>query len=324
MKPKLAFFHSQITESPALTDARDRLANLTDVSYHPFLVGSPARLAEHAADSEIIVANDVALTASDLSLFPKLRLFSLLGSGYDMVSLTDTQAAGVTVCNAPTYGTENVAQHTLALILELSHRVGKQDEALKTGGWKASRKQCIEQFPVVELHAMTLGVVGFGNIAKRIASMVSGLGMQVIASSSQPAEELNAHGVRKVSLDELFATADVVSLHCRSSDETRNMVDARLLTLMKHSAYLVNTARGDLIDEQALCQALDHHDIAGAAVDVVATEPPSESHPLVGHPRCVVTPHIAWNSQPAKERLVHATIDNIDAFLNGVPINQVN
>ncbi|QQL44443.1 NAD(P)-dependent oxidoreductase [Sulfuriroseicoccus oceanibius] len=324
MKPRLAFFHSQITESPALSDDLAHLESLCDVTYHPFLVGSPEKLAEHAAAAEIIIANDVALTASDLPSFPKLQLVSLLGSGYDMISLADTRDRGITVCNEPSYGATNVAQHALALILELCHRVGDQNQALKADGWRTPRRQIIADHPILELDGLTLGLIGFGRIAKKLATVAAALGMRVIAASSQSEQTLAEFGVGKVTQDELFATSDFISLHCRASESTRGLVNARLLGLMKPTAFLINTARGELIDDPALFAALDNGTIAGAAIDVLAQEPPADDHPLVAHPRCIVTPHIAWNSQPARERLVKATIHNIEAFLNGSPVNQVN
>ena len=219
----------------------------------------------------------------------------------------------------PEYSTPNVVQATWALILELTNRVGHHDRTVHEGRWAASPDFCYWDGELVELAGRTLGIVGYGRIGRGVAEVGRALGMRVIHHRRRPGGDPPG-----VDLDTLFRESDVVSLHCPLTPETKGLVDARRLALMKPTAFLVNTARGPLVDEAALAAALDAGGIAGAAVDVLSVEPPSPSNPLLGARGCVITPHVAWATRDARRRLIDATAANLAAFIAGTPRNVVN
>lgn len=324
MKPKVAIFHSSIFESPNLAELRQQFAGIADVSYHPFLLDSPEHLKQSAPDANIIIMNDVALTLEELEELPQLQMVSLLGSGYDMIDLDGMKQGGVTVCNAPTYGIENVAQHAIALMFELAHRTGTQNQAVLESGWNEARPDCINNFPIIEFSGKTLGFVGYGNTSRRVKEMLSGFGVKCIAASSRSAEDLAAQGIEKVSLDQLFAESDIISVHSRASAANKQFLNAALFNQMKPTSLFINTARGELVKEADLAAALTNGKLAGAGLDVLTNEPPLPDCPLLSLPNCIHTPHIAWNSQAARERISRESFENAKAFLSDETQNQVN
>jgi glycerate dehydrogenase len=223
----------------------------------------------------------------------------------------------------PEYGTTAVAQHTVALLLELCHRVGDHARAVAAGEWVAAPDFSFWLAPPIELGGRTIGIVGFGRIGRRVATLVDALGMRVIASSPHRRDPPPLPGFAWRSIPELFAEADVVSLHCPLTADNAQFVDRALLARVKPSALLLNTARGGLIDESALAEALAEGRLAGAAVDVLSSEPPRPDNPLLSAPRCIITPHMAWASLPARRKLMATTVRNVEAFLAGKPINVV-
>lgn len=321
---QITIFHSDRFASPALAPLREQLAQLGTVSYFPFLAENPEKLKQYAANADIIVMDDIALTEGDLPDFPKLKLISLLGTGFDTIDREAMRRNGITVCNTPNYGTENVAQHTVALLFALTHRIGQQDQLIRTHGWPSVRSSIIEQFPIYELRGKTLGFLSYGLTARRVQEMLSGFQLRFIAHSSRDAAELQQQGVEKVEIDTLFSESDILSIHSRSSPANRHIVSTNLLARMKPSSMLINTARGNLVDEAALAASLTSKQLAGAALDVLEQEPPQADNPLLHVPNCILTPHIAWNSHPACERLAHESYQNIKAYLNGTPQNVVN
>lgn len=323
-KAKIAIFHSSIFEEPSLGDLRQKFSEIGEVSYFPFLVESPNHLKAEASEADIIIMNDVPLSFDDLQDFPHLKMISLLGSGYDMIDLAGMQRGGVAVLNAPTYGIENVAQHAVALLFELAHRIGQQHRQINDTSWNQVRPHCIQNFPIMELQGKTLGIVGYGNTAARVKEMLSGFNMKFAAASARSELDLAACGVEKMSLQQLFAAADIITIHARSTPENKHCINAELLAEMKPTSLLINTARGDLINEEDLAHALKNKQLAGAGLDVLAQEPPAAENPLLQLSNCILTPHIAWNSQAGRERLTHETLANVSAFLAQRPINQVN
>jgi glycerate dehydrogenase len=280
-------------------------------------------LLERALDADVLVTNKTRLGAPVLARLPKLRGISVLATGFDVVDAAAARARNVPVCNVPAYSTASVAQHTLALLLELCHHVGLHAEAVRAGEWSRSREFSFWKEPIRELDAQTFGVVGFGSIGQRVAGLARGLGMRVLATPSRRLAEAPA-GVEYRELSALFAESDVVSLHCPLTPSTERLVRRERLETMKPSALLVNTARGGLVDETDLADALRQGVIAGAALDVLTREPPPSDHPLLSAPRCLITPHQAWTSRAARERLVLATAENVAAILAGRPVNVVN
>ena len=280
----------------------------------------PEQVMERCSNADIILTNKVAITKEVMQQCEKLKLISVLATGYNVI---DTHAAGenaIIVCNVPAYGTASVAQHTFALLLELSNRVGLHASSVASGGWEKSEDWCYRLGPITELAKKKLGIVGFGHIGQQVAIIATAFGMQVLYySSHNKGNQLATY----TDLETLFSESDVVTLHCPLTADNRAFVNQRLLSRMKSTAFLINTARGLLIDEQDLADALNSQQIAGAAVDVLSHEPPLSANPLLLAKNCIITPHNAWMSREARERVIGITTQNINSFLQGQPINQV-
>lgn len=281
---------------------------------------APAEVTARAAGAAVVLTNKTPLTAGTIAALPGLRFIGVLATGYNVVDVAAARARGIPVSNVPAYGTASVAQHVFALILELCNRVGAQAAAVAGGHWSASGQWCAPLAGITELDGLCLGIIGRGRIARRVADIARGFGMRVMMAS--PSVPAGGDGLDP--LDEVAARADILSLHCRLTAANAGMVDAEFLRGMKPNAFLVNTARGGLVDENALASALRGGVIAGAALDVLAEEPPPAGHPLCALPNCLVTPHIAWMGPGARHRLIEITAQNIRAFLRGNPVNVVN
>jgi len=296
------------------------LAELGELTAHDRT--APHEVVARAKDADVVLTNKTPLAPSALEQLPELRGIAVLATGVNIVDIARATTLGIPVCNVPSYSTASVVQHTIALLLELCHKVGLHDASVHAGDWQRSPDFSYWKSPLLELEGKTLGVVGYGAIGRRVADAARALGMNVCAAklSSSP----TADGVRRLALNELFRSADVISLHCPLTAQTERLVSAERLALMKPSAFLINTARGGLIDEAALRLALDSGVLAGAALDVLSTEPPAAEHPLLGAKNCVLTPHLAWTSLPARQRLLATTVDNVRSILLGNPIHVVN
>lgn len=279
---------------------------------------------ERAAEADILLVSKVKLDDATLQALPKLKYISMLATGYNNVDVAAAGKLGIPVSNVPAYSTESVAQTTFALLLELATRAGLHDAAVKAGEWVRCPDHSFWKTSLVELDGLTLGIVGYGSIGRAVARIGSAFGMQIIAHAPRIPADYGAVPVRFVPLDELFATADVVSLHCPQTPENAAFVDARLLGLMRPGAFLLNLARGGLINEADLASALRSGKIAGAGLDVVAHEPMLADNPLLSAPNCIITPHIAWASLAARKRLMDIVTANVAAFKAGSPINVVN
>lgn len=279
------------------------------------------QLVERAKNADFVLVNKVKLNRETLQQLPQLRYIGVTATGYDVI---DTQAAreqGITVTNVKGYGTDSVAQWTFALLLELTSQVGLHNQSVRAGDWQRCPDFCYWKSPLIELAGKTLGLVGFGDIGRKVADIGRAMGMNILVHKRHPDD---SPGVRFVDLPTLFAESDVVSLHCPMTAENRGFVNRGLLATMKPTAFLINTSRGALVNEADLAEALNAGVIAGAGVDVVSTEPPVAGNPLFGVQNCIVTPHIAWASREARDRLLRSVVENVKAYLTGQPINVVN
>jgi len=277
---------------------------------------------ERARDAQIVVTNKTALDAATLRALPRLQGISVLATGVNVVDLVAARELGIVVSNVPSYSTAAVAEHTIALLFELCRHVGLHADGVRAGEWQRSADFSYFREPLVELDGRTLGIVGLGAIGLRVAKLADALGMRVLATPSRR-RAAPAH-VRAAPLDEVFSESDAVTLHCPLTAETEGLVSEARLRTMKPTAFLVNTARGKLIDEAALARALAEGRLGGAALDVLSAEPPPPGHPLIQAPRCIITPHQAWTTRAARERLLRATVENVRALLAGRPVNVVN
>lgn len=275
-----------------------------------------------AQDAEALIVNRIVLNRAVLDALPKLRYIGTLATGYNTIDVRAAREKGVTVCNVPLYCVETVAQLTLALLLALCCRVEHLSAVTRSGGWNDAVEATHTTAPILELSGKTLGILGFGNIGRAVAQLGLALGMRVLAHSRT--QRALPTGCTWCSFETLFETADVVSLHCPLTDETRGIVGASVLARMKPTALLINTARGALVDENALADALNSGRLAGAGLDVMAEEPPRADHPLLTAKNCLITPHIAWASREARLRLIDAVAGNLRAFLAGQPVNVVS
>jgi len=300
------------------------LEEFGDLTVHEHTKYETEIIAEKCRGREIVLTNKVPFTRDTISLLPSLRLICVLATGHNIIDGEAAREQGVTVCNAANYGTASVAQHTVALILELCNNVALHSESVHAGDWTRCPEFTYWKKPVRELTQAKVGFVGWGEIAQKAGAYLHAMGAHVLAYSPS---RRNAPGWEPFAwreLDDLFREADIVSLHCPLTKENSGLINRSRLASMKKSAFLVNTARGPLIDEPALGDALRNHQIAGAALDVVAKEPMLPNNPLLGAPNCFITPHLGWSSLSARRRLLQITRENIRAFLKQTPQNVVN
>ena len=295
------------------------LEKLGDVRVFDRTVSTEIR--DHAADADILLLNKVSLQAEVIESLSTLKFVSVLATGYNVVDIAAARRCSVVVSNVPDYGTNTVAQYTMSMLLELCHHVGGHARAVREGAWGNSADWTFWKTPQIELQGKTMGIVGFGRIGRRVAQLAEAFGMRVIYNSRRAYDDV-AQEYR--CLEDLFAEADVVSLHCGMSPENTGMVNRVLLERMKRSAFLINTARGGLLHEADLVAVLNEEVIAGAALDVLSTEPPVAGNPLIAVKNCLVTPHIAWAAFEARQRIMRETIANVKGFLAGTPLNVIS
>jgi glycerate dehydrogenase len=278
----------------------------------------------HAHDAEIVFTTRTRLPAQILRQLKKTRYIGVLFTGYDVVDVKAARELNIAVTNIPTYATSSTAEFTFALLLELCHHVGLHGEATRAGEWSRSRDFSFWKTPLVELAGKAMGIIGLGRIGQRVAEIALAFEMRVIAADEVRSEVPDWPKFRWCEVDELLTQADVVSLHCPLLPQTQGIINSRSLALMKPSSFLINASRGPLVIEQDLADALNNGRLAGAAVDVLSSEPPSPDNPLLRARNCIVTPHIAWATKEARTRLLNIAIANVRAFLDGHPVNLVN
>jgi glycerate dehydrogenase len=282
----------------------------------------PDQVVERAKDAEIVITNKALLPRQTIEALPKLKYIGVIATGVNIVDVAAARERGIIVANVPGYSTPSVAQLAFALLLELTHRTGHHAAEVSAGRWAACPDFCFWDFPLVELQGKTLGLVGLGEIGQATARIAQAFGMKVIATRrtwAVPPPE----GINPVSLEAVLSQSDVVSLHCPLTDATKHLINAESLKKMKPSAYLINTARGPLIDDQALADALNEGRLAGAGLDVLSIEPPPPGNPLFTAKNCLITPHVAWASGAARTRLLKIAAENLRQFLAGTPVNVV-
>ena len=285
---------------------------------------APGQLLSRAEGAEVLLTNKVIIDGETMAALPCLRYIGVLATGYNVVDIGEAHRRGIAVTNIPAYSTMSVAQIVMAHLLNITDRVALHAEAVADGEWQASPDFSFTKSPLIELDGLTMGIVGLGNIGSQVARMAQAFGMKVTAVSSKTEEALASMGIRKAKdYEELFRQADVVSLHCPLTDETRHLVSRERLALMKPSAILINTGRGPLLDEQAVADALAEGRLYAAGVDVLEEEPPRGGSPLIGAPRCYITPHIAWASAAARRRLIDIATANVAAYVRGEALNRI-
>ena len=282
------------------------------------------QIVSRCADAEIVLTNKVPFTAATLEQLPNLKFIAVTATGYNVVDTVAAGKCGVVVSNVPEYSTLSVAQHVFAMLLSFLHRPAEHHQAVVAGQWQAIGDFSFTLAPIHELAGKTIGIVGLGRTGRATAAIAAAFGMRVVASSRRQINPLLDEGFEWLSVEQLFEQADVVSIHCPQTDENKGFIDAKLLSRMKSSSILINTARGGLVDERALADTLNAGEIAGALLDVCSTEPIGTDNPLLDAKNCVITPHIAWATVAARQRLMQTTAENVEAFLKGQPLNVVS
>jgi len=301
--------------------AWDELSALGQLVVHPRT--RPAEMLARATDADVILTNKVVLDRETILALPKLRYIGVLATGYNVVDTVAARERGIPVANVPGYSTRSVAQLVFALILELTHHIGHHAQTVRAGRWSQSEDFCYWDTPLIELDGLVLGIMGFGQIGREVAKIAQAFGMRVLVHSRTKPAQLPPDA-EWVSLEETLARSDIVTLHCPLTPETRHLINSERLALLKPTAFLINTGRGPLVDEAALANALNSDRLAGAGLDVLSVEPPPPTNPLLTAKHCLVTPHIAWASKAARQRLMQITVANLRAFLAGRPQNVVN
>lgn len=297
------------------------LEELGDVTVYPRT--SPDEVVERSRDAEILLTNKVVIGRETIAALPKLRYVGVLATGYNVVDVDAAREHGVTVTNVPAYSTDSVVQMTLSHILNITGRVAHYARLNREGRWSASPDFCYWDTPLTELSGKTIGIVGLGNIGMKVATMARCLGMDVFALTGKDSATL-PEGIQKTTLDGLLGVSDVLTLHCPLTEKTRNMINAETIGRMKHGAILINTGRGPLVDEQAVADALVSGQLGGYGADVMCSEPPSADNPLFSAPNAFITPHIAWATLEARQRLMDTAVANVRMFIAGNPQNVVN
>lgn len=291
-----------------------------ELRLHP--VSTPADLPERLRDAEVVISNKVPLNAATLAACPQLKLILVAATGANNIDLQAARTQGITVANCQGYGTASVAQHTLMLLLALAGSLADYQRAIRDGAWQRASQFCLLDFPITELSGKTLGMLGHGELGGAVARLAEAFGMRVLfgALPGRPARS------DRLPLAELLPQVDALTLHCPLTEQTRNLIGAEQLALMKPGALLINTARGGLVDEQALADALRAGHLGGAAFDVLGEEPPRNGNPLLAGdvPRLLITPHNAWGSREARQRMVAQLAENARAFFAGAPIRVIN
>lgn len=284
---------------------------------------TPEEALERAQGAAVVLTNKTPITRDMIRALPDLKYIGVLATGYDVIDIDATREAGIVVSNVPVYGTDSVAEYVCSLMLNFFRQPVYHDSLVRAGEWKRSGEFSFWRTPLAELAGKSIGIVGFGRIGQRVGAIASALKMHVLAFDVVRSAEPD-YPFEWAELDELASAADVVTLHCKQTADNAGMIDSEFLGKMKSSALFVNTARGGLVVEEDLARALHDGTIAGAAVDVVSSEPIREDNPLLGAPNITITPHIAWAAREARERLMRTTADNIRGFLSGSPQNVVN
>jgi glycerate dehydrogenase len=301
-----------------------QVADFTIYDRTTFSLNNLQSIIERSKDAKIILTNKTPIPREVIEQLPSLQYIGVLATGYDVVDIQAAKENNIVVTNIPAYGTNTVAQMTFSLLLELTNHVGIHHEAVKRGDWTTNKDWCFWNKPLIELSGKTIGIVGYGRIGQAVSRIAQAFGMNVLAYKRNPNKELESNQMKFVTLDELYAKSDVISLHCPLTEENIGMINDESISKMKDGVLIVNTARGPLINEKDLARALHNGKVGGAAVDVVSTEPIEQNNPLLKATNCIITPHIAWATKEARQRLLEIAVDNLRSYMAGKPKNRVN
>ena len=283
---------------------------------------APADVVERAKDADMVLINKIMMTEEVMQQLPRLKYIGVLATGYNVVDIEAASRHGIVVTNIPAYSTDSVAQTTFALLLAITNRVEHYAEENRNGRWSRNPDFCYWDTPLMELAGKTIGIVGLGNIGMRVATIAKDFGMDVFALTSKNSTDLPP-GIQKTTLEGLLAVSDVLSLHCPLTEQTNRLINHNTIAKMKHGAILINTGRGQLVDETDVAEALANGKLAAYGADVMSCEPPQANNPLFAQPNAFLTPHIAWATREARQRLMEIAVNNVKAFINGTPQNVV-
>lgn len=302
----------------------ERLADFKIYDRTTFHADEAALIIERAKDAEVILTNKTPLTKEILTELPKLKYIGVLATGFNVVDVEAAKERNITVTNIPDYGTDTVAQAAIALLLELCHFTGEHSDAVKRGDWTNQEDFCFWNHPIMELSGKTMGIIGYGRIGQVTSRIAEACGMKILAYNRTKEKVPYTDNIRYAPLDELYKEADVIMLHSPLTEKNKGFINKETIGKMKDSVLIINTARGGLINERDLADALNDGKVGGAGLDVVSKEPISADNPLLEAKNCIITPHIAWASLEARERLLNIAADNLESFLEGKAINLVN
>ena len=301
----------------------DPVAQHGEITVYDRTPDEPAEVIRRIGDADILVANKNTISAEVLDGCKNLKYIAVQATGYNVVDVAAARERGIPVSNVPTYGTAAVAQHTIALLLEICNRVGHHDRAVKEGRWENCPDWCFWDYPLMELDGKTMGIIGFGKIGQTTGRLAKAFGMKVLAAGSRPTDA-GREIAEYVEIDEVLAQSDVISLHCPLFPNTKDIICKENIAKMKDGVIILNSSRGGLVVERDLADALNSGKVRAAAVDVVSSEPIQGNNPLLTAKNCIITPHIAWAPREARQRIMNTTAENIAAFIAGAPINVVN
>jgi len=282
------------------------------------------QVVERARSAGVILTNKVPINKEVLEKLPELHYIGVLATGYNMIDVDYAKEKRIVVSNVPGYSTASVVQMTFALLLELCHRVQRHSDAVMSGKWSASSDFCFWDYPLTELADKKMGIIGFGDIGQKVADVASVFGMEILGHSRTETDQTHRKNFRWTNLEELLEQSDIVSIHCPLTSQTAGLINNRTLEKMKRTAFLLNTSRGPIVREEDLAAALNEGKIAGAALDVLSTEPPPLNNPLFMAKNCLITPHVAWATKEARLRLMESVVSNLSAYLDGNPKNVIN
>ena len=301
----------------------DALRRFGELTVYERTSDDQSEVAERIKGADIVVANKTPIRAEVINSAGALKYITILATGYDIVDVAAARARGIPVSNVPSYGTAAVAQFAIAMLLEICHHVAHHSETVHAGRWESCADWCYWDYPLIELDGKTMGIIGFGRIGQQTGRIAKALGMHILATGSRPTDA-GREIADYVELDELLARSDVISLHCPLFPSTRGIISRENIARMKDGVILLNNSRGALVDEQALADALNSGKVYAAGLDVVATEPIHGDNPLLKAKNCFIPPHTSWAPKEARERIMDCTVKNIEAFLDGKPVNVVN
>lgn len=299
----------------------EKIADLT--VYDRTKIDDPDEIISRIGDADLILTNKTPISRDVIDACPSMRYIGVLATGYNVVDVAYAREKNIPVTNIPAYGTDAVAQFAIALLLEICHRIGHHDRAVKAGRWASCEDFCFWDYPLIELAGKTMGIIGYGRIGRRVAEIANALGMRILINNGHPVKD-PAGFAEDVSLERLFAESDVISLHCPLFDSTKGIISRDSIAQMKDGVIIINNSRGPLIVEQDLADALKSGKVQAAAVDVVSEEPIKETNPLLTAENCLITPHISWAPLEARRRIMEMTVQNLRNFLDGNPTNVVN